>query len=279
MTTDAASFLGLSRVDEAGWSLPVTAGIATPFRFLFGGCGLGAAIAALEGTTGRPVVWSTSQYLSYAMVGSTVEISVTVAQAGRQVTQARATGRVGDREIFTVNAALGTRGRDYDGRWTTPPDVLAPDLCPLRQVMEDHEDTIMGRLELRLAAGRVFDQLSDGSEGRPVRRGSGRSALWVSMSGLEASGAGLAIIGDYVPFGIGQALGLRAGGNSLDNTLRVIEAVPSDWVLLDIDVHAVANGFGHGLVHLWSEDGTLLGTASQSVIVRRHDPERARIWS
>jgi acyl-CoA thioesterase len=39
-------------------------------------------------------------------------------------------------------------------------------------------------------------------------------------------------------------------------------------VLADVRVHAVADGFGHGLVHLWAEDGTLLGTASQSAIVR-----------
>jgi acyl-CoA thioesterase len=75
-------------------------------------------------------------------------------------------------------------------------------------------------------------------------------------------------MGDYVPFGIGQALGARAGGNSLDNTLRVASIVPTEWVLLDIRVHAVANGFGHGVVHLWADDGTLLGTASQSTIVR-----------
>ena len=83
------------------------------------------------------------------------------------------------------------------------------------------------------------------------------------------SAAALAIIGDFVPFGIGQALGRRAGGNSLDNTLRVAHRVPTDWVLADIRVHAVADGFGHGLVHLWAEDGTLLGTASQSTIVPR----------
>ena len=68
--------------------------------------------------------------------------------------------------------------------------------------------------------------------------------------------------------GIGQAVGRRAGGNSLDNTLRVARRVPTDWVLADVRVHAVADGFGHGLVHLWAEDGTLLGTASQSAIVR-----------
>jgi acyl-CoA thioesterase len=39
-------------------------------------------------------------------------------------------------------------------------------------------------------------------------------------------------------------------------------------VLLDIRVDLIAHGFGHGVVHLWAEDGTLLATASQSTIVR-----------
>jgi acyl-CoA thioesterase len=33
----------------------------------------------------------------------------------------------------------------------------------------------------------------------------------------------------------------------------------------------VGNGFGHGSVHLWSQSGTLLATASQSLIVRESD--------
>jgi acyl-CoA thioesterase len=37
-----------------------------------------------------------------------------------------------------------------------------------------------------------------------------------------------------------------------------------------VRIHAVEGGFGHGLVHLWAEDGTLLGTASQSAMVRSH---------
>jgi hypothetical protein len=39
-------------------------------------------------------------------------------------------------------------------------------------------------------------------------------------------------------------------------------------VLCDIQMHALANGFAHGLAHLWAEDGTLLATASQSISVR-----------
>jgi acyl-CoA thioesterase len=48
----------------------------------------------------------------------------------------------------------------------------------------------------------------------------------------------------------------------------MVGLVPTTWVLCDIHMHALANGFGHGLAHLWSEDGTLLGTASQSISVK-----------
>jgi acyl-CoA thioesterase len=48
----------------------------------------------------------------------------------------------------------------------------------------------------------------------------------------------------------------------------VARLVPTDWVLLDVRIEAITNGFGHGLVHLWAQDGTLLATASQSTIVR-----------
>jgi acyl-CoA thioesterase len=68
--------------------------------------------------------------------------------------------------------------------------------------------------------------------------------------------------------GIGQAAGRLFEGNSLDNTLRIVRVHPTEWILADIRVHALAEGFGHGLVHLWAEDGTLLATASQSAIVR-----------
>ena len=64
---DAPAWLGLEPThNPMRWMLPITPGISTGHQFLFGGCGLGAAIAALEGSSGRPVVWATAQYLSYA---------------------------------------------------------------------------------------------------------------------------------------------------------------------------------------------------------------------
>src|SRR5438128_9535800 len=107
---DARVFLGLEPTHNPNrWTLPVVPGISTGGNFLFGGCGLGAAISAMEGTTGREVVWATSQYLSYATPGEVMDIDVTVAVSGHQISQARAVCHVGDREILTVNAALGHR--------------------------------------------------------------------------------------------------------------------------------------------------------------------------
>ena len=266
---DAVAFYGLERTSDPNhWRLPVVPTLCSGLGALFGGCGLGACVEALEQATGRPLVWATGQYLSYARPPAVIDIHVDEVVRGHQVSQARAVASVDGGEILTVNAALGHRNVAHTGEWAEMPVVRPPMECPERQILERHEGSIMDRVDMRLADARGFDDL----DGIP---GTGRCALWVRLPGLlEMSPAALAIVGDYVPFGISQALGQRAGGNSLDNTLRVMHRTPTEWILADIRVHAIADGFGHGLVHLWAEDGTLLGTASQSTIVRnwREDP-------
>ena len=42
------------------------------------------------------------------------------------------------------------------------------------------------------------------------------------------------------------------------------------WVLCDVRIDGIHDGFGHGDVYLWSADGTLLATASQSAVL--HNP-------
>jgi acyl-CoA thioesterase len=262
---DARTFLGLeSTHNPYRWVLPVTSGVCTPGGFLFGGCGLGAAISALEATTGRPLVWATAQYLSYARPPEVLDLDVIVAVSGHQITQARVVGHVADREILTVNAALGRRDREEHGTWAVMPEVPGPSDCEPRETrLSTNGDTLPDRLDVRMALGRTLPELP--GPGTP----DGRSALWAKLPEvLDMSSASLAILGDYVPFGIGQALGLRAGGNSLDNTLRIGRMVNTHWVLLDVRIHQVWQGFGYGDVHLWSEEGVLLGTASQSTIVR-----------
>ena len=145
------------------------------------------------------------------------------------------------------------------------PDVPGADAVPRRTLRFDQRGTVAERIHNRLANAREIREL----DGTP---GDGRSSLWCHVDDLDTGVGVLAIIGDYVPFGISQALGHKVHGNSLDNTLRVVDASAfTPWVLADVRIHAVARGFAHGLVHLWSEDGRLLATASQSAIVRPWD--------
>lgn len=261
---NTAEFLGLrSTHNPHRWYLPVEPGICVPIGFLFGGAGLAAAVSALESTTGRPLVWATAQYLSYARPPAIMDVDVTVPVVGNHVTQARAIGKVGDREILTVNAALGKRDLDIESQWATPLEVPPPSECPPVPKLPNSDTAIHGRFELRIAAGSYGPR----SDRKPSA--DGRSALWVRVpEGLETSAATLAIIADWMPSGIGQALGRWAGGNSLDNTIRILNPVPTAWVLCDIQIHGIRSGFGHGLIHLWSQDGILLATGSQSLIVR-----------
>lgn len=260
---DALHFLGLKTTDDPlRWRLPVTPAVSTPGSFLYGGCGLAAAIVALEVASGRPTVWATAQYLTYAPTGTTLDWEVILPASGRHTTQGRAIGRLGTQEVLTVNAALGHQDLDLEGTWVTPPSVPPPAECPLQEIPAWFTDSVLQRVEHRLAHGRLFSEL-DGSPGDP------RSSFWARVPGhLDPSASTLAVIGDYVSGGVSQPLGVRTMGRSLDNTLRVARLAPTEWVLCDIHMHALANGFAQGLAYLWAEDGTLLATASQSISVR-----------
>ena len=262
---DSRQWLGIqSTHNPYRWVLPVKNHLCTDGGFLFGGCGLAAAVAAMEGTSGRRAVWATAQYLSYARPGEVMDVDVTIAVSGHQITQARAVCHVGDREILTVNAALGDRELEQRDQWEVAPTGLPrPDECRPRQRMVVTSDSIAAQMDQRFVKARDFETL-DGTHS------DGQTLMWARIpeviEGVDA--ATLAVVGDFVPMGVGQALGIRGGGNSLDNTLRIGRLVPTEWVLLDIRVHMVERGFGHGMVNMFAEDGTLLATASQSCIVR-----------
>ena len=170
---------------------------------------------------------------------------------------------IGEREIITVNAALGDRDFEFGGQFVTAPEAGRPDEYKNWRHRHIAEGTIHDFMEERVVKARSEEQL----DGTP---GDGQTVMWARLpqviDGVDA--ATLGVLGDFVPRGVGQALGIRGGGNSLDNTLRVMNLVPTTWVLLDIRVQGVARGFGHGLVHMFAEDGTLMATASQSCIVR-----------
>jgi len=263
---DMREFLGMQRVSDDTWRLHVTDRLITPGQFLFGGCGLAAGVVALEEASGRPTIYAAAHYLSFAPLHSVLDVVVDLAVEGRRVTQARATASVDGREVLTVNEALGTGELTSPTPWLTMPDVPAPEDCRTRQMPSRFDGSIFNYVETRIALGRTFEEL-DGTEGSPI------SALWIRVPNhLEPSAATLAIFGDFVTGGASQPLGRNTMGRSLDNTIRVAVLVPTEWVLVEIHMHALSGGFSQGTGYLWSRDGTLLGTASQSMSSKFWEP-------
>ena len=249
------------------WYLPLTPSVCVGSRdnlFMFGGVGMASAIVALERTCGRPVIWATAQYLSYARPPSVVDLDVRVPAAGKYNSQARVISHVGDKEILTVNAALGARPSDISKQWLTMPDIARPEDCEPAAHWRGGGDDLHSRIEVRVAKGNY-----GGTQAGGEPADDGRLLLWIrSREGLPADSSLLAIMADFIPGAIGNALGLNAGGNSLDNTIRYRRIVPTEWVLCDIRITGVHGGFGHGAMYLFAEDGELMATASQSLIVR-----------
>lgn len=237
--------------------------------FMFGGVGLAAAITAAERATARATIWASAQFLSYARLGDALDFAVTPTNAGRNVTQVRVTASVGDRTVLTVNAALGDREGFADGQWTTPPEMPPPDACVPAMMWpeQDERARFMQGLDVRTAPDLYATQPGHGAP-----RADGRQAVWIRLrNDAPIDAAALAMCADFVPSGLAAAFGRPGGGNSLDNTLRVVRIVPTRWVLCDIRIAAAARGFGHGAIYLFAEDGTLMASGSQSAILRFTD--------
>ena len=246
------------------WTLPLTQDECSSGGNLFGGTGLAAAVRVLESAAERPLVWITGQFVSHASAGDVLDLQADLTAVGHKSTQARVTGRVEGREVISAFAPLGRRDVDKSGVWATPIEAPDPLDCPVFPQRVDVR-SVSNNLERRIIRGRVKpdDPAMD----------DGRVAMWVRVPDhLEVDPAFLAVLGDYVTWGgrdaVGGGLG---GGRSLDNTLRVVHPVPTEWILVDVRIGSLTHGYAHGTVHLWSQDRDLLATASQTCQYRRLD--------
>ena len=219
-----------------------------------------------------PPIWATAQYLSYAPLGATVTVTTDLAVVGGHVTQARSTATVEDREILTVNAALG------DGELTSP-DAVGDDArrrpiprtaprasCPSASTTRS---STTSRRESR-SAGR-----STSSTARP---GSPVSALWSRVPGPPRALGGHA--GDLrrLRLGRGHPAPRTQHHGSQPRQHDPHRHARADRVGALRDPHARARRRirpGHR-VPLESRRATLLATASQSIAAKLWDLEPSR---
>ena len=257
-------YLGLRPTDDPNrWQLDLTPRVLTPAGAMHGGAALAATVEALEGATGRPLVWATAHYLTHAGPRGLLDVEVSVEVAGHQTTQARAVLRLGDVEVLLTVASLGTRNETSPGRWVHPPTAPRPADARHRPPAPPGTASVLDHYEIRIATGRMGDEL-DGT------RGPGRSVLWCRLpDGRRPVSAGdVAFIGDLLMLGLSDAFGAPTTANSLDNSIRLVERAATEWVMLDVRIDAAARGYAHAGAHLWTEEGVLLGMATQTLVVR-----------
>jgi acyl-CoA thioesterase II len=229
-------------------------------KHMSGGATLAAAIAALEATSGKPLICAGAQFIAAPALDETADITVETLQAGQSIHQARATLRVAGRERTTVNAALGGRPPTGDFDWSPAPQAPPPESCPPVPFVRANPGDLHTRLDMRLA---VDERAAP----------SGRMLFWVRAPDQSALGAPfLAICADYAPEAIHMNIGRPAGAVSLDNSLRIIRTEPTDWVLCETRISAIEAGLFHAAMRLFTRQGRLLATAAQSGVVRLLEP-------
>ncbi len=266
--SDDLALFGLQRTDDSHWSFELTRRLARLDGVLYGGTALGVAVLLGEVATDRSAIWSTVQFISGASKpGDRLDCKVEVLAEGHRTAQVRVTGfGVGGVELFCAVGATGhMRPGKLEGVWQTPPRSLPPEEC------ERHRFPLADRLlspEMRehLASNERLQDIrvgvpTDGYEPPP-----GEMLLWTCVNGRTLTPAMLGYVADLVPMSLGLASGRRpAAGTSIDNTVRFGD-VPGDddWVLAQLDPHLATGGYGHGTVHLWTRDGRLLATGTQT---------------
>lgn len=231
--------------------------------FVFGGVLFGSALAVLEDHLQRPVIWSTIQFLGPLRSEETLELTVEALGPSRTISQARVMGRVGDREIFLATAALGVRDEPLDHCWDKAPDVPPPEACETAKLWPHGQEpgTLLETLEMRIVPGAFAEneptgQLAD----------NGRTVFWVrARQDLPMDISVLALFGDFTPYALSKALGGGLGGVSLDNTLRVLRRVETDWILCDARIQGIRSGFAHGDIRLFARTGELMAIGGQSM--------------
>ncbi len=236
------------------------------------GAALAAALAVGEAATGRPALWSSTQLVATAALGDVIRVEAEVVASGRTVDQVHVRGTERGRLVFNAVGSTATaREGGLHGLGQAMPRVPPPEDCqgwggPRAAggaTLEWDEDAL--RIGHHLVNERREAPMLDASPDRP-----GHMALWARLRGELAPSppaltpAGLGFLADMVPIACARACGVAGAGTSLDNSLRVGEPADGEWVLMELDAHVAVGGYGHGHVHLWSPDGRLLATGSQS---------------
>ena len=298
--TDAEAFARRHRSDAAFLGLEASGDGDGRFRFtvedrlsrmdarLYGGTAIAVSIAAAEERTKRPALWMTTQFVATAAQDTEISVLAEVLAPGKRTNQVRITGT--DPSGAAVFASLGATGHHREdgltGEFERMPHVAPPDSArsagnPFSVMAEaagverpeppafPRDNGFAAAVEMRTAE--VLEHPDEGP---------GRICIWLRRKDGEAVTPALAaFMADMVPMSVAAACGVMAGGTSLDNSIRIGTFVETEWILLDLRPHLAVGDYGHGSAHIWSEDGHLMATASQTASMMRFDMTQPPPWA
>lgn len=234
-------------------------------RFMFGGVGMAVGLLALEARFERPVVWGTCQYFAPAAPGDILKLNVSAPRVGKNLIQAQVDAFVGESSVYRLVGVLGSGRESFSHTWRKAPETPPPETVESVAHWRG-SDGLHSRFEVRPVRGRF------GTERISHPEPEGRLTMWVRPHDAPIDLSCLATLADYVPTGIGNALGLHAGGRSLDNTFRFVSLPATQWVLVDVQIDVIAEGLVHGQIALYSDGGELMALGSQSLMLVFHQP-------
>ena len=221
----------------------------------------------------------TTQFVATAPADAEISVTAEILAPGRRTNQVRVTGT--DDTGTAMFASLGATGQYRDDglagvfenppSWTDPrspsPGPAPSWAWPARPGWSD----LLPELPSGIGFSSVIEYREPAVRSHPDP-GPGGSARWARRRDRRAlTPAAVAFIADMVPLSIADALEVVAGGISLDNSIRIGAFEQTEWVLVDLRPHLAVGDYGHGAAHIWSENGTLLATASQSASMLRFD--------
>jgi acyl-CoA thioesterase II len=225
-------------------------------KHISGGASLASVVETMERATGRPLIQAHAQFLAVPAAGTDFVIDLRCINQGRSITQVQAAIIADDADRAIIAATLGARGDSGSFTWERAEPPCRPDTAPPVPFVRLDDGDLHSRLDMRLALD-------------PRYNPTGRAMFWVrAPDASPVPAAFLALIADYLPEAIHMNIGRPAGAVSLDNSIRIIRRVATPWLLCDIQLSAIADGLFHGRMAIFTEDGALVATASQSGVVR-----------
>lgn len=225
-------------------------------EFIMGGVAQAAAIEAAEIVSGKPLLWSTIQFVNAGLLNQSIDIEVELLGGGRSISQVLVTLTADGTVLQTMSGALGGR-QGTERQFVSMPTVAAPEDCSIKTDLDHNNDQdLIAHFERRIAIEAPHD---------------GLGAMWIRSKDSHPISAGLlAITSDFM-------LGLHPEsfrGTSLDNTFRVFSTVPTEWILCVTQMSGFRDGAAMGVTHQFTQDGQLLSVSSQTGLLPRSDDRR-----